>query len=70
MTDQEFTAALDELGWDTQQAATELGVASRSRISEWSTGYRDVPGYIAASVRSRLELERCRAELASPDAVE
>jgi DNA-binding transcriptional regulator YdaS (Cro superfamily) len=56
MTAEAFRAALLDLGWDTARAANELGVSSRSRISEWQNGRREVPEYIAKSVERALEI--------------
>lgn len=68
MTADEFTAALEQLGWSRKQAAVELGVASRSRISHWQNGTRKVPEYIVKHVERALEQARVSAALSrDPD---
>lgn len=60
MSHDELRAALDRLEWTQHEAAVRLGVASgASRISEWARGEREIPRYIAVSVRTRLALEDC-----------
>lgn len=55
MTAAEFRAFIDSRGWTQTLAASVLGVR-QSRISEWSSGARKVPPYIAAHVHT---LKRC-----------
>jgi DNA-binding transcriptional regulator YdaS (Cro superfamily) len=51
MTAEEFSAFIAARGWTQAHAAGVLGVR-QSRVSEWSTGARKVPPYIAAHVRT------------------
>lgn len=55
MTADEFRTFLADRGWTQTHAASVLGVR-QSRISEWSTGARKVPPYIAKHCET---LERC-----------
>lgn len=63
MDTREFAAAVDRLldltGW-TQGALAERLVVTPARLSEWRTGRRSVPPYIAAHVATLLELEELR----------
>jgi transcriptional regulator with XRE-family HTH domain len=62
MTAAELRAALEELGWSQTDAARELGVSSRYRVSDWCRGVRPVPTYVGAAVRTHLELAAERAK--------
>lgn len=57
MTAGEFRNFLTRRGWTQMHAASVLGVR-QSRISEWSTGTRKVPPYIAAHVRTLESSDR------------
>ena len=50
-----FRQAIKIMGWTQQQAAEELGVHSRQRISEWMCGVRPVPYTITRSIAFRVD---------------
>jgi len=55
MTAAHFAAALEALDWTQAQAAAELGICSRQRVSDYARGTRAVPRYISAALRYRLD---------------
>lgn len=60
----DFTSALHTIGATTQHdAAARLGV-TQSRISEWTTGARPIPPYIARLVLALVEIHELRASVA------
>ena len=66
MTASAFREALRTLDWSQRDASDKLGVSSASRISDWATGFRPVPPYIANAVHTHLALRACRSFLPAP----
>ncbi len=65
MTARELRAALRALGWSQSRAAEELAIGGgQQRVSEWCTGRREVPGYIAAHVETWLTMRNALDVLA------
>lgn len=58
-----FKETLSVLGWTLEEAATQLGVASRHRVGDWTSGRRPVPKYIAKAVAYRLDIHLRRQGL-------
>lgn len=56
MTSKQFKAGLKRMGWSHSDAARELGVTNRARVSEWTRGIRKVPPYIAAHMKTLRRL--------------
>lgn len=66
MTKDEFKAALKELGYTQDEAATTLGVSSQQQISSMCTGKRRVMPSVAAHVHSLLRMKRAGVEVPQP----
>lgn len=56
MTSKQFTAGIKRQRWSHSEAARELGVTNRARVSEWTRGIRKVPPYIAAHMTTLKRL--------------
>lgn len=65
MTAKQLAAAKLTLGLKTCDFSDVLGVISKSRVSDWLAGRRNVPPYIAKHVETLLLCDRLVARLAA-----
>lgn len=70
MSPDDFRAALAELGLTQVEAAELLAVSSGRRVSDWCTGRRRVPDYVAAHVRTLRRLQEAGEPLDAAEAQE
>ena len=65
MTPEEFTAALQTLGWKQSDLARRLDL-DKNTPSRWANGKTPVPGWASEYLRAMLGVERLHAELLGP----